>query len=113
MPRSGPGCWTDSPRGKTELVSNDVQTTRDDERSRYEGRIDGEVVTVIAFVRRGDVLDLVHTATEPAFRERGLANAATAAALADVRRRGEKVRPSCTFAVDFLDDHPEYADLRV
>ena len=51
--------------GKTEPMSDDVQTTRDDERSRYEGRIDGEVVTVLAFVRRGDVLDLTHTATEP------------------------------------------------
>jgi predicted GNAT family acetyltransferase len=34
-------------------------------------------------------------------------------ALEDVRRRGEKVHPSCPFAVAFLDDHPEYADLRV
>ena len=91
----------------------DVQTTRDDDRSRYEGRVDGELVTVLAFVRRGDVLDLTHTGTEPAFRGRGLAGAVTAAALDDVRARGEKVHPSCPFAVTFLDDHPEYADLRV
>lgn len=89
-----------------------VETTRDDERSRYEGRLDGEVVTVLDFVRDGDVLLLTHTGTEPAFRGRGLASAVTQAALDDVRRRGEKVRPSCPFAVDFLDDHPEYADLR-
>ena len=37
-------------------MSTDVQTVRDDERSRYEGLLDGEVVTVLAFVRRGDVL---------------------------------------------------------
>ena len=94
-------------------MSDDVQTLRDDDRSRYEGRVDGEVVTVLAFVRHGDVLDLTHTATEPAFRNRGLAGAVTGAALEDVRRRGEKVHPSCAFAVAFLDDHPEYADLRV
>jgi predicted GNAT family acetyltransferase len=94
-------------------VSDDVQTVRDDARSRYEGRLDDRVVTVLAFVREGDVLDLTHTATEPAFRNRGLASAVTRAALDDVRRRGEKVRPSCPFAVAFLDDHPEYADLRV
>jgi len=94
-------------------MSDDVQTLRDDGRSRYEGRVDGEVVTVLAFVRHGDVLDLTHTATEPAFRHRGLAGTVTGAALDDVRRRGEKVRPSCPFAVAFLDDHPEYADLRV
>ncbi|GAB2597512.1 GNAT family N-acetyltransferase [Microlunatus antarcticus] len=94
-------------------MSADVQTVRADDRSRYEGRVDGELVTVLAFVRRGDVLDLTHTATEPAFRNRGLAGAVTAAALDDVRQRGEKVHPSCPFAVAFLDDHPEYADLRV
>ena len=95
-------------------MSTELQTVRDDARSRYEGRIDGEVVTVLAFVREGDdVLALTHTGTEPAFRRRGLASALTQAALDDVRRRGEKVRPSCPFAVEFLDDHPEYADLRV
>ena len=94
-------------------MSADVQTSRDDERSRYEGRLDGEVVTVLAFLRRGDVLDLTHTGTEPAFRGRGLASAVTQAALDDVRRRGEHVHPSCPFAVAFLNDHPEYADLRV
>jgi predicted GNAT family acetyltransferase len=91
--------------------SDDVETVRNDARSRYEGRIDGEVVTVLDFVRRGDVLLLTHTGTEPAFRDRGLASEVTRAALADVRRRGEKVRPSCPFAVDFLDENPQYADL--
>ena len=94
-------------------MSTDLQTVRDDEQSRYEGRLDGDVVTVLAFIRRGDVLDLTHTATEPEFRERGLASALTTAALEDVRARGEKVHPSCPFAVEFLDDHPEFADLRV
>ena len=92
-------------------MSTDVQTSRDDERSRYEGRVDGEVVTVLAYVRHGDVLDLTHTTTEPEFRNQGLASAVTAAALDDVRSRGEKVRPSCPFAVAFLDEHPEYGDL--
>ena len=94
-------------------MTAELETVRDDARSRYEGRIDGEVVTVLAFVREGDVLALTHTGTEPVFREQGLASALTEAALDDVRRRGEKVRPSCPFAVEFLDDHPEYADLRV
>jgi predicted GNAT family acetyltransferase len=93
-------------------MSDDLQTTRDDERSRYEGRIGGDLVSVLAFVRRGDVLDLTHTETEPELRGRGLASRVTQAALDDVRRRGEKVHPSCPFAVTFLAEHPEYADLQ-
>lgn len=93
-------------------MSGDVQTTRDDERSRYEGRVDGEVVTVLDFVAEGGVLTLTHTGTDPAHRGQGLASAVTEAALVDVRRRGEKVRPACGFAVAFLDEHPEFDDLR-
>lgn len=93
-------------------TSSDVETSRDESRSRYEGRVDGEVVTVLDFVRDGGVLVLTHTGTDPAQRGRGLASAVTEAALHDVRRRGEKVRPSCPFAADFLDQHPEFADLR-
>ena len=94
-------------------AASTVRTTRDDARSRYEGSLDGEVVTVLDFVRDGDVLTITHTGTDPAFRGRGLASAVTGAAFADVRRRGEKVRPSCPFAVAYLNDHPELADLRV
>lgn len=92
-------------------MSDEVRTSRDDERSRYEGSVDGQVVSVLAFVRQGDVLLLTHTGTEPEYRGRGLASVVTAAALDDVRARGEKVRAACPFAVEFLDEHPEYADL--
>ena len=98
-------------RAPTDAASR-VRTSRDDERSRYEGALDGEVVTVLDFVREGAVLTLTHTGTEPAFRGQGLASAVTEAALADIRNRGEKVRPSCPFAAAFLRDHPEFADLR-
>ena len=113
--RTPPAARQDGPHAqpRSRPMTAELETVRDDARSRYEGRIDGEVVTVLAFVREGDVLALTHTGTEPAFREQGLASALTEAALDDVRRRGEKVRPSCAFAVEFLDDHPEYADLRV
>lgn len=90
----------------------ELQVTRNDDLSRYEGRLDGELTTVIDFRRRGDVLVVTHTGTEPAFRGRGLAGAATALALEDVRARGLRVEPLCPFTVDYFDAHPEVADLR-
>lgn len=93
-------------------MSTEVETVRNEDESRYEGRVDGAVVTVLDFVRDGSVLSLTHTETDPDHRGRGLAGAVTRAALTDIRGRGERVVPYCPFAVDFLDAHPEFADLR-
>ncbi len=83
-----------------------------EERSRYEGHQDGRLTTVVDVVRRGDVLLVTHTGTEPEFRGQGLAGRTTEQVLADVRSRGLKVEPLCPFTAHYLDTHPEVADLR-
>lgn len=88
-----------------------VQVTRDDERSRYEGRVAGELATVIDFRRQGDVLAFTHTGTEPRHRGRGLAGETTRQALEDVRAAGLTVEPVCSFTVAYFAEHPEVADL--
>ncbi len=90
----------------------DVEVVRDDERSRYEGRLDGELTTVIDFTRDADVLTVTHTGTEPRWRGRGLAGETTRLALEDVRAAGLRVIPVCPFTVDYFDQHPDVADLR-
>lgn len=96
-----------SPHTMTEL-----QLTDNDELSRYEGRLDGVLTTVIAYARRGDVLVVTHTGTEPAFRGRGLAGQATGLFLESVRAEGLRVEPLCPFTAAYFDTHPEVADLR-
>jgi len=90
-----------------------IDVERNDDLSRYEGRIDGELITVVNFVRRGDVLDITHTRTRIRWRGRGLAGKVTTVALEDMRAQGWRVHPICLYTVSFLDQHPEYADLRV
>ena len=90
-----------------------IDVERKDDLSRYEGRVNGELVTVVNFVRRGDVLDITHTRTRMQWRGRGLADKLTTAALADIRAEGWRVHPTCAYTISFLDQHPEYADLRV
>ena len=89
-----------------------LQVVRDDERSRYEGRIGDELTTVIDFRRDGDVLAVTHTGTEPRWRGRGLAGEATRLALEDMRAEGLRGRAYCPFTVDYLEQHPEFADLQ-
>ena len=87
--------------------------SRDDDRARYEGRLDdGELVTIIDFTRTGEVVDITYTGTKLRHRGQGLAGAITKHALDDIRTEGWKVRPTCGFTASYLDDHPEYADLR-
>ncbi|HWJ52043.1 MAG TPA: GNAT family N-acetyltransferase [Propionibacteriaceae bacterium] len=89
-----------------------ITVERNDALSRYEGRVAGELVTVVNFVRSGNVLDITHTRTRQRRRGNGFAGKVTEAALADIRAEGWKVHPTCPFTVDYLHTHPEYADLR-
>lgn len=89
-----------------------LEVVRNDERSRYEGHLDGELTTVIDFRRDGDVLTVTHTGTEPRWRGRGLAGETTRLALEDVRSAGLRVVPVCPFTVDYFDQHPDVVDLR-
>jgi hypothetical protein len=44
-------------------------------------------------------------------RNRGLGAELVRGALDDVRRNGRTVVPQCWFVAQFIDEHPEYADL--
>ena len=90
-----------------------IEVERNDSRHRYEGRVGGELVTVITYARREDVLDIAHTVTRTRSRGQGFAGKVTAAALEDIRANGWRVKPTCPYTVSFLDQHPEYADLLV
>jgi predicted GNAT family acetyltransferase len=90
-----------------------ITVTRDDDSSRYQGRLeDGELVTVIDFTRTGDVVDITYTGTKRRHRGRGFASSITRHVLDEIRAKGWKVRPTCGFTANYLDEHPEYADLR-
>ena len=90
----------------------ELELVHNEDRSRYEVRLDGVLTTVIDYVERGDVLVVTRTVTEPAFRGRGLASEATGMFLELVRARRLRVEPLCPFTADYLDAHPEVADLR-
>ena len=67
---------------------------------------------LLRYVKRGDVLDLVHTEVDEQFEGRGYASALARAALDYARANKLKVVASCPFVKKYLERHPEYADLR-
>ncbi|PDT77315.1 GNAT family N-acetyltransferase [Bradyrhizobium sp. C9] len=54
---------------------------------------------------------ITHTETPRALRGRGIASELVKGALELIRADGRKVIAGCGFVVDYLDKHPEFADL--
>jgi len=79
--------------------------------NRFELDLGGE--TAVALYRRqGDTLLVHHTETPVAMRGQGIGGRLVQGMLEIARERGEKVAPRCGFVRRFMDEHPEYADLR-
>ena len=80
--------------------------------SRYELDINGETAFANYRLAPGKVI-ITHTETPPALRGRGIASTLVQGALDHIRADGLKVVAGCGFVVDYLDKHPEFADLTV
>ena len=81
------------------------------EQSRYELRLDGELVGLCHYAPRRGRLVFPHVEVRPEFEGRGLATRLVRAAVLDVRSRGARVEPRCPFVVAFLRANPEFADV--
>jgi len=92
----------------------EVQVVRNDDRSRYEARLDDELAGFAEYQRTGDLGDLVvftHTEVSERFEGRGVGSALARAALDDVRQSGRRVLPLCPFIKGWIDKHPDYQSL--
>ena len=82
------------------------------EKSRYELLEDGRLLGVADYRAMDGTLAFPHTEIVPARRNQGLGAQLVKGALDDVRRKGAKVVPYCWFVAEFIEENPEYADLR-
>jgi predicted GNAT family acetyltransferase len=85
----------------------------DEAQSRYEIRVDDEVAGFISYRTAEGGLVMVHAEVDPEWEGHGVGTTLAAGALGDVRARGLRVRPDCPFVAEFIDKHPEYADLKM
>lgn len=95
----GRGCSTTMP-----------QVTDNSARQRFELVEDG-MLAFADYRRQGDVLILPFVMTEPALRGRGAAGRLMQGVLESAREHGLKVTPICSYAVAYIQRHPEYHDL--
>jgi predicted GNAT family acetyltransferase len=89
-------------------ITPSVRDNKD--RNRFE--LDtGDSVAFASYRLAGDRVIITHTETPPALRGRGIASQLVKGALALIRADGHKVVAGCSFVGEYLDRHPEYADL--
>jgi predicted GNAT family acetyltransferase len=78
---------------------------------RFELDVEGAVAFANYRLAPGNVI-ITHTETPRALRGRGIASELVKGALELIRADGLKVVAGCGFVVDYLQKHPEYADLQ-
>ena len=84
---------------------------RNDDRSRYELVVDGHLVGIADYVVDDGRVVVPHTEIAGRLRGQGLGAVLVRGVLDDIRSRGRSVVPQCWYVADFIDEHPEYADL--
>jgi uncharacterized protein len=77
---------------------------------RFELDVEGALAFANYRLAPGTVI-ITHTETPAALRGRGIASQLVQSALEMIRADGLKVVAGCGFVVDYLDKHPEFADL--
>nr|WP_295826705.1 GNAT family N-acetyltransferase [uncultured Azospirillum sp.] len=81
-----------------------------EERSRYELTVADSTALVTYDMREGKIA-LTHTEVPGEMSGQGVGSALAKGALDDIRAKGLKVLPICTFIEAYIKRHPEYQDL--
>jgi predicted GNAT family acetyltransferase len=91
-----------------ETMTGSVRDNKD--RARFELDVGDQVAFATYRVTPSAVI-ITHTETPRALRGRGIASELVKGALERIRGDGRKVIAGCGFVADYIERHPEYADL--
>lgn len=86
-----------------EAINNEAE-------QRYELSAAG-AAAIAAYRREGNRVVFTHTEVPEEFEGQGVGSRLVAGALDDVRRRGLKAVPLCSFVAHYVETHPEVQDL--
>ncbi|WP_440070707.1 GNAT family N-acetyltransferase [Streptosporangium sp. OZ121] len=77
----------------------------------YVAEVDGRQAGKLELIRRDGVIVYPHTKVQPEYEGRGVGSALVRTALDAARAENAKVVPLCWFVREWIDRHPDYADL--
>jgi predicted GNAT family acetyltransferase len=110
--RDGPQYYPDITNSQPSAEDETDIVVRDNVESQtYDAMLGGEIAGTIVYELEGPRIVLTHTAVQTRLQHRGIASKLIAAALDDIRSKGLKVTILCPTVSEFIEKHPEYADL--
>lgn len=72
---------------------------------------DGQLLAEVTFPTKDGVANINHTFVDPSLRGQNVAGRLLAAAAEQLQASGRKAVPTCSYAVKWFSEHPEYAHL--
>ncbi|HYH57849.1 MAG TPA: GNAT family N-acetyltransferase [Thermoleophilaceae bacterium] len=79
--------------------------------SRFELRLDGEIVGFAEYRPAGDSVIIAHTEIAEGHEGEGLGGVLVREALERIRASGKTVIPTCPFTAAYIGRHPEFVEL--
>lgn len=89
----------------------DVTVRNNVDAGSYDAVVDGTVVGMVVYERKGDRVIVQHTIVQPDHRGQGIATTLVRATLDDLAANGLRLTNYCGFLTEFIAAHPEYAGL--
>jgi predicted GNAT family acetyltransferase len=90
-----------------------AQVADDPSATRYVIRHSEAPVGFVTYRLAPGVITFLHAEVDPSREGEGFGSRLVRGALDDARARGLSVRPVCPFVAEYIERHPEYADLVV
>ena len=87
-----------------ELIHNEAE-------SQYEYHIEGLLARLV-YKEEDGVLHLTNTYVPKELGGRGIAGALVKDVFADIEKKGLKMKPACSYIVNYVEKHPEYERLQ-
>jgi uncharacterized protein len=83
----------------------------DEAAQRFDATLNGAFAGSIEYAVKYGRIALIHTEVKPEFEGKGVGGALVRFAIAEARRRGLRVIPTCPFVRSYVDSHPETHDV--
>ena len=74
----------------------------------YAENDNGEVVAEITYTVNDGIATINHTFTDDSLRGQGIAGKLVQTAAEQIIKNGYKLRATCSYAISWLNKHPEY-----
>ena len=73
---------------------------------------DGRIIAEVTFSKvSNDEVNICHTYVDPSLRGQGIASRLMYTLVTELKKNNKKTTATCSYAIEWFEDHPEYSDI--